>query len=98
MLIDFLTFDRLVKTEYEKHKKQWVKDGKPHGFFWWPSESPLFSGHIAQLRLTIYWLFKTPQWIKRDVKSRKTLQINRISNLIVYVGILVVVINELRIN
>jgi len=98
MLVDFLCFDRLLKTEYEKHKEQWIKDGKPRGYFWWPYESPLFTGYIAQLRLTIHWLFKTPQWIKHDVKARKTLQINRICTLIVYVGILVVVINELRIN
>jgi hypothetical protein len=27
-------FDRLVRWEYQHHREQWERDGKPDGFFW----------------------------------------------------------------
>ena len=89
LLLDFINFDRLVKTEYEMDRKQWVVDGKPFGFFWRPSESTMFSSGIAMLRLSMYWLFKTPQWIRHDVKAQKALRNLRIHTLIFNVGIIV---------
>ena len=27
-------FDRLIRWEYEHHREQWERDGKPVGIFW----------------------------------------------------------------
>jgi hypothetical protein len=29
----FVNFDKLVKIEYRKYRAEWIKDGKPRGFF-----------------------------------------------------------------
>ena len=89
-LFGLMNFDRLVKTEYEKYKKQWVKDGKPFGLFCWrPPESTIFSSLIATWRLSLYWFFKTPEWIRNDVNAQKHLRKVRIFTLIFDVGIIV---------
>jgi hypothetical protein len=34
LIYAFFNFDRLVKIEYQRHNEDWIKDGKPIGFFW----------------------------------------------------------------
>ena len=89
MLLGFVNFDRLLKIEYEIYREQWVADGKPFGIFWRPSESTIFLSLIAMWRLSLYWLFKTPEWIRNDVKAQKHLRKVRIFTLIWNVGIIV---------
>jgi hypothetical protein len=55
-------FDCLVKCEYEYHRDQWERDGKPDGYFWRAKESTLWSSDAAKKRLGFLWLFKTPGW------------------------------------
>jgi hypothetical protein len=38
LLGSFLTFDQLIRLEYNSYRSQWENDGKPHGFFWFPHE------------------------------------------------------------
>jgi hypothetical protein len=89
LFLSFVHFDRLLKIEYEIYREQWVTDGKPFGIFWRPSESTIFLSLIAMWRLSLYWLFKTPEWIRNDVKAQKSLRKLRIFTLIWNVGIIV---------
>jgi hypothetical protein len=93
LLMAFANFDRLVKIEYKKYKEKWVKDGKPRGFFWRPSEIPWFAfaiaSSLAMQSLSIKWLFKTPEWVTNDLEAKECLRKLRLYVLIFNVGIIV---------
>jgi hypothetical protein len=89
LVIAFVNFDKLVKIEYTKYRKDWIKDGKPRGFFWWPPERTLFSSSLALQALSLKWLFKTPQWMNSDAVAIQRLKRLRLSVLTFYVGIIV---------
>ena len=57
-------FDRLLKFEYAEHRAQWERDGRPIGFFWFPSEGRVLRGGLSRNICTLLWLFKTPAWIR----------------------------------
>jgi len=44
-------FDCLIRCEYEHHREQWERDGKPSGFFWHPKEREFWSSNSAMHRL-----------------------------------------------
>lgn len=80
LLASFFLFDQIVKHEYHHHRKDWLADGQPHGFFWVPHESTFargwlvrFGSSLAQHRLSRVLLFATPDWLKHDRKARKLL-------------------------
>lgn len=62
LFMSFSSFNKLVKLEYNQYRQEWIKDGKPQGFYWRPPECTMFSWYAMQ-RLTILWLFKTPEWV-----------------------------------
>jgi hypothetical protein len=74
----FWMFDRLVRIEYENHRKSWEADGKPHGFFWVPGEVKGFlfvqwSSSAAFRRCTLKWLVWNPNWVSRDENARRAI-------------------------
>ena len=95
LLGSFLTFDQLIRLEYNTYRFQWETDGKPQGFFWFPREywrnqnlslldkwkSQYKSGWATQ-KVHLLWLFSTPQWIKNDDKAKKLLKRMRVFVLI----------------
>lgn len=79
-LASFFLFDQIVKQEYQHHRKDWLADGQPHGYFWVPPESTFargwlvrFGSSLAMRRLSRVLLFATPDWLKQDRKARKLL-------------------------
>jgi hypothetical protein len=88
----FLIFDQLVKLEYRKYRTEWEKDGKPHGFFWKPPESPLVRGAMATNRLSLYWLFRSPAWMKQNPSAVSLAKWLRICVAIWNLGIIVLVV------
>src|SRR5258705_13347572 len=38
MLLDSVVIDRMVRLEYDFHRTEWERNGRPHGFFWIPPE------------------------------------------------------------
>ncbi|HSB03244.1 MAG TPA: hypothetical protein VLE49_21520 [Anaerolineales bacterium] len=71
----FFTFDQLVRLEYHSYPSDWEKDGRPRGFFWFPSG---WRGSNASL----IWLFSTPEWVRNDEKAKKLIRRLRILVLI----------------
>lgn len=71
----FVAFDVLIKLMYHAHKSEWEAAGRPTAMFWRPEEVGRFSlrSDFAMKRLQFLWLFKTPEWIKRDPSARKWL-------------------------
>jgi hypothetical protein len=85
----FVTFDRLLRTEYEAHRTEWEMDGKPAGFFWRAPECVWFLSHFARLRVSFAWLFTTPEWIAASPHLRVQLRRQRLAVLIWNVGVIV---------
>lgn len=76
LIAGFITFDKLVRLEYSSHRTDWEEDGKPHGFFWVPTESKSAAGWLvnvgssaASWRTSFAWLFFTPEWVRGDEKA-----------------------------
>ena len=72
----FIVFDLLVRLEYKSYPKDWLADGKPHGFFWVATESRVIGGWLVKLgssiafnRCAMKWLFWTPDWMHGDEKA-----------------------------
>ena len=76
LIAAFLTFDRLLFVEYSSYRKNWERDGKPHGFFWTPAELKgsgfwgFVRSSVAHKRLRFDWLFVTPPWIRESPEAR----------------------------
>ena len=91
LLFCFITFDELVKCQKRDFYNIWVEDGKPYGFFWIPKESNLFKGSMARNRLSIQWLFNTPDWVRESEYATKLLLRMRISTILWYMALLIIV-------
>jgi len=91
LLMAFANFDKLVKIEYKKYKEEWIRDRKPRGLFWKPSEITWFAigSSLATQRLSMKWLFKTPEWVTNDLEAKEYLRKLRLYVLIFNVGIIV---------
>ncbi|HXB02762.1 MAG TPA: hypothetical protein VNV15_08105 [Opitutaceae bacterium] len=66
-------FDCLVRWEYDNHREQWERDGKPDGFFWRAKECVFWSSDLAKKKLGFWWMVKTPDWISESPKLRRQL-------------------------
>jgi hypothetical protein len=65
--------DCLVRWEYEHHREQWERDGKPDGYFWCAKECKFWSSDMAKKRLPGAWLFRTPDWAAKSPECRRWL-------------------------
>lgn len=66
-------FDRLVRWEYEHHRGEWERDGKPDGYFWKAEECKIWASDMAKKRLGVYWLIATPEWAANSLECRRWL-------------------------
>lgn len=88
---NFLIFDEILRIQYRNHYLEWVKDRKPHGFFFKPKEiktffgMPGFRSWLAFQRRYFSLVLKTPKWINKEPKARKLIFWYRISNVIGFV-------------
>jgi len=69
-------FDCLVRWEYEHHREQWERDGKPSGFHWRPKECVFWLSNSAMHRLAGVFIFKTPDWAA-GLECRRWLRLMR---------------------
>jgi hypothetical protein len=76
-----MLFDRLVRLQYEHHRKDWLADGEPGGFLWSPADWEHGCSWWARSRVMTRWLFKTPTWISES-SSRQLLKRYRIFSAI----------------
>jgi hypothetical protein len=71
ILLCLYYYDRIVKTEYSNYHDQWLGDGSPPGFFWWPKGTRIFSGSARRGNLSFQWLFSSPKWTLNDKRVRR---------------------------
>ena len=62
--------DCVVRWEHEHCHDDWVRDGKPNGFFWTNSECTFFWSTFSRNRLALrIACFSTPNWA-RNIRCR----------------------------
>lgn len=88
LIFGFVSFDRVVRTQYEQDHAAWLEDGKPYGFYWRAKECTWWSSGWAMNRLWWRWLFKTPEWAKQLPTAEMWLRRYRISILAWNIGFL----------
>jgi hypothetical protein len=71
------------------YKDQWIKDGKPKGFFWTPPDSTWIRSGLSTQRLSIFWVFKTPSWMQGDINIKSILRTMRICVAIWNIGLII---------
>ena len=77
--------NQLFRHEYEFHREEWEKDGRP-------GERGLqssFRSDFAYTRCSLVWLFHTPRWVRDDVTAKRLLSRLRWCSLIWNVGLIV---------
>jgi ABC-type anion transport system duplicated permease subunit len=75
-------FDCLVRWEYEHHREQWERDGKPRGFYWRPKECVFWLSHSAMQRLAGIVVFRTPSWAVERPECRRWILGMRVTLLV----------------
>lgn len=61
--------NQLIVLQYCDHYHVWEADGRPAGVFWRAPESRWTSGGIARERLSLRWLFVTPDWARHSKEA-----------------------------
>lgn len=85
-------FDQLVRLEYRFHRQDWLRDGKPGGFFWAPSESGLWTGTYARNHCWRVWNFITPSWMEQDATALRILRQYRWAGRIWIIGLIILAV------
>ena len=84
----FVSFDRLLRVQYERHRETWEADGRAAGFFWRAPECTILASKMARLRIEYAWLFRTPKWVADSPQLTLQLRRHRLAVLIWNIGIL----------
>jgi hypothetical protein len=96
VLYNMWLFDLLVEWEFEHHREQWERDGKPTGFLCWcPKEGKVFSDSGAAQHLNFIWLFRTPDWATESSECRRWLAYKRVTTLVASLVVLVLLLKLL---
>jgi hypothetical protein len=97
----FYLFDSLARIEFERHRRDWVEDGRPSGFFWTPEEDDgsgrrisRTGGRFTRTACAFSWAFATPEWLEGEPEGKYTLFWFRLLFFIWHAGIIALVIVE----
>ena len=83
----FLIFDAILRIQYKNHYEEWLREGKPHGFFFTPKEArtffgmPGFGSWLATQRRYFTLSWRTPNWALKEPKVLKLIFWYRILNV-----------------
>lgn len=78
ILTNFILFDLLARHLYQNNRAGWQQAGCPSGFFWRPPAGADASDRTSSALLSLRWLFKAPDFVVEDPKSRTLLRVLRI--------------------
>jgi len=68
-LVYFFCVDRLIRFQYKNYREQWIRDGRPYGYFWTSKESSFWLGCFSREACVKKWLEEKPDWIQEDAKA-----------------------------
>jgi hypothetical protein len=75
LLVALFHLDRLIRTAYETHPNAWLAEGGPY-FIGAPNRLNLLS-HLAYMRVSFVWLFRTPPWVRSSPELLRRLRLVR---------------------
>jgi len=84
----FLTFDRLLRLEYEEHHAEWIRDGKPDGIILHFQGGSWIYGTFARNKVGFRWLFRTPGWMQASPQAMRLLRRFRVCVAVWNIGLL----------
>ena len=87
VLISAYYSQKLFRHEYQFHRVEWEKDGRPNevGIVSFHS----FRSDFAYSRCGLLWLFYTSRWVRNDVTAKRLLSHLRWCVLVSNVGLIV---------
>jgi hypothetical protein len=68
--------DKLIEHQFQHHRDEWIRDGRPIGGRASGMESTFWQGRFARI-VVESWVWKTPEWVKSDRKAERLLTIIR---------------------
>ncbi len=90
LIWSFITFDSLLRIEYEHFTDNWESDGRPTGFFWHPSGVKVtIRSSWARGRCALLWPIRPPKWVSSSVGSLALISRLRILVLVWNIGYLI---------
>jgi len=89
LLLGSVSFDMLLKAAYDRRREDWIREGRPSGFYWKPRECSWFGSGMRAQGLMLQWLFKTPAWADGVPEAKRWLNAYRMCFLSWNVGFLV---------
>ncbi len=70
----FVAIEHLIRHEYDVHRADWERDGRPTGFVFCPPEARFFLSRLAFHSCSLRWLFWTPDWVAKDPSAHALLR------------------------
>lgn len=67
-LANSITFDGIIRYQFEEHYDEWVEDGKPRGMFF----NPKGSSTLAFWKASYILSKERPVWVDEDAKALST--------------------------
>src|ERR1700756_3383271 len=77
VLLSFVLFTHLVRFLHDHYPDEWIRAGKPIGFFWRPAECrswhlfDQWKSGFATNWASFAWVFRKPEWIKRNPDTER---------------------------
>jgi hypothetical protein len=90
LFLIFALFDRILWLQYHFHREDWERHEKPIGFFWLPGESSWWGGTFARNRCSREWIYKTPDWMRKDERALRLLYWYRWLGWVWIIGFMVI--------
>jgi hypothetical protein len=84
--------DSILRWEYDHHRAEWEKDGRPSGFSWRAEGTSRLSGDGARNRLLFLWMFKTPEWARQTPQCYRWFRQRRILAAAAWIAIIGLVV------
>jgi len=92
LLSAFLTFDRIVKFQFESYRDEWEKSGKPSGFFLTVGDSSFLTSSLSRNVRLLSWTFASDEWMKKESSILKKVWLMRSSVYVFWLVWVVLVI------
>jgi hypothetical protein len=89
-----LAYDRLACRLHDLYPEEWRAAGRPVGFFWRPSEGPLYGSPIAFVKASLGWAFRLPAALATDPPSKRDQARYRICLVVWNAGVLILLTLE----
>lgn len=87
-VVAIVTYDSLLRHQFESHPNEWERDGSRRGMNWRPPSGESAFSFFGQAHAWMDWLFQTPEWALADTLALRMLSRFRVSESLATVAAL----------